>query len=83
MWRMIILFFILAAALTVLRRILLVVLEPLSRRSYTKQFGKDAEKVVETHVARWRTKTGRSLWINMVGIPLCVFFIIVFIAQFM
>lgn len=71
----------LGVVLTILRIVILFVLEQYQRLSYRRQFGQDAESTVETHIASWRRKTGRWLWINFVGLSFGVFCIILFIAQ--
>jgi hypothetical protein len=81
MWRELYLFLELAAALTVLRLFIMFFLEKKQRFTFKRQFGENADVTVETQIASWKKKTGRWLWINMVGIPLVVFFVILFIAS--
>jgi hypothetical protein len=82
MWRLFLYSLVLAAVLTVLRYLILFVLEPIQRNSLKKRLGEDTSVTVETLVADWRKKTGRSLWVNFVGIPSVFFMAIILIAQY-
>ncbi|TLX16521.1 hypothetical protein [Rhizobium sp. MHM7A] len=82
MWRLFLYFLVLSAVLTVLRFIILLVAEPIQRRSLKKRLGEGTDKTLESLVADWRKKAGRSLWFNFVGIPSVAFMAIILIAQY-
>lgn len=82
MWRLFLYSLMLAAALTALRCIILMVSEPIQRRSLKKRLGPGTEVTIETLMDEWRQKTGRSLWFNFVGIPSAAFMAIILIAQY-
>lgn len=82
MWRLFLYFLVLAAVLTVLRYVILLIAEPIQRNSLKKKLGEGTSTTLEALVDDWRKKTGRSLWFNFVGIPSVVFMAIVLIAQY-
>ncbi len=73
--------FMIVIALTLLRWAILVVGVVVQRSHLRKKFGWNAEKTVETQLDHWRTKTGRALWLNLVGIPILIFFALIFISR--
>lgn len=81
MWRELYTLVAFATFLTVIRFVLLFLLEIQKRYTLNRQFGQDAEKTIESHIVAWRRKTGRWLWINFVGLSFGVLVIILFIAQ--
>jgi hypothetical protein len=81
MWRELYLFLELAAVLTVLRLAIMFFWEQKQRFTFKRQFGESASTTVEIQIASWKKKKGRWLWINMVGLPLLVFFVILYIAN--
>jgi hypothetical protein len=82
MWRLFLYFLVLAAVLTVLRYLILLLGEPFQRRSLQKRLGTGTDKIVESLVDDWRKKTGRRLWFNFVGIPSIAFMAIILVAQY-
>lgn len=82
MWRLFLYFLVLAAVLTVLHYVILLLGEPFKRRSLRKRLGSDTDKTLETLVDDWRKQTGRTLWFHFVGIPSVAFMAIVLIAQY-
>lgn len=70
-----------AIVLTLLRTVILAIMTPIRRQALRRQFGWTAEKTVETQLTHWRSRTGRALWLNLVGIPIIIFFVLIFISR--
>lgn len=82
MLRLLLYFLCVATVLTVIRHAIILISEPMKRRSLRKQFGQDAPKTIEVMVSDWRSRFGRGLWFHLVGLPTVLFMIIVLIAQY-
>jgi len=71
-----------AVALLV-RHLVLLVREPGMRRSYATLFSEPPRApLVEAALMSWRRRFGRTLWINLVAIPLMLAGVLIYVGQF-
>lgn len=66
-----------------LRHAILALREPAVRRGYAVMFASEGgPSLVEAAVAGWRRRLSRSLWINLVAIPIGLIAILVFAGEY-
>jgi hypothetical protein len=65
------------------RHLVLAVREPAMRRNYATMFSEGPRTpLVEAALSNWRRRLGRSLWINVVAIPLVLAGVLIYVGQF-